>query len=75
MRTLDSFFVDTILFNKIGNFVEEISTNEFVTQVGDRIFVETGKNLSDHEVKEIIGERIQPMLIEYSKLFELVNNQ
>jgi len=53
---------------KLEQLIEEISSNEFVTEVGDKIFEETGKNLDDEQVKRMIGERLTPILINFHQL-------
>ena len=50
--------VQQTLNQKFENLIEEISSNEFVTEVGDKIFEETGKNLDDEQVKRMIGEML-----------------
>ena len=60
--------IDQEINNKLEQLIEELSTNEFVVEVGDKIFVNTGKNLDDNEVKKMIGERLTPILINVHKL-------
>ena len=64
--------VQNILNQKFENLIEEISSNEFVTEVGDRIYEETGKSFDDEQVKQIIGEMLVPQLLNISNM---VNNQ
>ena len=64
--------VQNVLNQKFQNLIEEISTNEFVTQVGDKIFEETGKSFDDEQVKQMIGEMLVPQLLNISNM---VNNQ
>lgn len=64
--------VQNILNEKIQNLIEEITTNEFVTEVGDKIFEETGKDIDDEQVKQMIGEMLVPQLLNISNM---VNNQ
>ena len=66
------FTVQNILNQKFENLIEEISTNEFVTEVGDKIFEETGKSFDDEQVKQMIGEMLVPQLLNISNM---VNNQ
>jgi len=71
-----SFLVQRIIFKKIGDLVKEICTNEVVEEITDRIYEETGETVEDREViKELIWKNLQPMLFEYSKLIEMVDNQ
>lgn len=60
--------VQNILNQKFENLIEEISTNEFVTEVGDKIFEETGKSIDDEQVKMMIGEMLVPQLLQMSKV-------
>ena len=58
--------IDQEVNNKLEQLIEELSTNEFVMEVGDKIFHQTGKNLDDHEVKMMIGERLIPISFQLS---------
>ena len=70
-----SLFVQRIIFKKIGDLVKEICTNEVVEEITDRIYEETGETVEDREViKELIWKNLQPMLFEYSKLIEMVDD-
>jgi hypothetical protein len=70
-----SLFVQRIIFKKIGDLVQEICTNEVVEEITDRIYEETGETVEDREViKELIWKNLQPMLFEYSKLIEMVDD-
>lgn len=60
--------IDQEINSKLEQLINELSTNEFVTEVGDKIFMNTGKNLDDHEVKMMIGERLTPILINFHQL-------
>lgn len=60
--------IDQEINSKLEQLIEELSTNEFVVEVGDKIFMNTGKNLDDHEVKTMIGERLTPILINFHQL-------
>jgi len=60
--------IDQSINSKLEQLIEELSTNEFVVEVGDKIFVNTGKNLDDNEVKMMIGERLIPILINFHQL-------
>lgn len=60
--------IDQEINNKLEQLINELSTNEFVVEVGDKIFVNTGKNLDDNEVKMMIGERLTPILINFHQL-------
>ena len=58
--------IDVKIFDKLEQLVNELSTNEFVEEIGDEIFEETGEEVDN--LKEIIGERLTPMLINFSRL-------
>ena len=60
--------IDQQINSKLEQLIEELSTNEFVVEVGDKIFMNTGKNLDDNEVKMMIGERLTPILINFHQL-------
>lgn len=60
--------IDQQINSKLEQLIEELTTNEFVVEVGDKIFVNTGKNLDDNEVKMMIGERLTPILINFHQL-------
>jgi hypothetical protein len=60
--------IDQEINSKLEQLIEELSTNEFVVEVGDKIFMNTGKNLDDNEVKMMIGERLTPILINFHQL-------
>jgi hypothetical protein len=66
------FIVQETLNQKFENLIEEISSNEFITEVGDKIFEETGKTFDDEQVKMMIGEMLVPQLLNISNM---VNNQ
>ena len=60
--------IDQEINSKLEQLINELSTNEFVVEIGDKIFMNTGKNLDDHEVKMMIGERLTPILINFHQL-------
>jgi chaperonin cofactor prefoldin len=62
------FTVQETLNQKFENLIEEISSNEFITEVGDKIFEETGKTFDDEQVKRMIGEMLVPQLLQMSKV-------
>jgi hypothetical protein len=62
------FIVQETLNQKFENLIEEISSNEFITEVGDKIFEETGKSFDDEQVKVMIGEMLVPQLLQMSKV-------
>jgi hypothetical protein len=62
--------IDEKILNKLEQLVNELSTNEFVEEIGDEIFDTTGEEVDN--LKEIIGERLTPMLINFSRL--VLNN-
>ena len=60
--------IDQEINSKLEQLINELSTNEFVVEIGDKIFMNTGKNLDDNEVKMMIGERLTPILINFHQL-------
>ena len=63
--------VNEVIFDRITQLIEEMSTNEFVEMIGDMYFDQTGKNLEDDTdddfdkdeyLNEIIGSRVIPLL-------------
>jgi hypothetical protein len=62
--------IDVKIFDKLEQLVNELSTNEFVEEISDEIFEETGEEVDN--LKEIIGERLTPLLIKFSQL--VLNN-
>jgi hypothetical protein len=62
--------IDVKIFDKLEQLVNELSTNEFVEEIGDEIFEETGEEVDN--LKEVIGERLTPLLIKFSQL--VLNN-
>jgi hypothetical protein len=62
--------IDVKIFDKLEQLVNELSTNEFVEEIGDEIFDTTGEEVDN--LKEIIGERLTPLLIKFSQL--VLNN-
>lgn len=60
--------VQNIINSKFENLIEELSTNEFVVEVGDKIFEETGKTFDDEQIKVMIGEMLVPQLLQMSKV-------
>ena len=60
--------IDQEINSKLEQLINELSTNEFVVEIGDKIFMNTGKNLDDHEVKTMIGERLTPILTNFHQL-------
>jgi hypothetical protein len=62
--------IDVKIFDKLEQLVNELSTNEFVEEISDEIFEETGEEVDN--LKEVIGERLTPLLIKFSQL--VLNN-
>ena len=58
--------IKTNIYDKLNQFVEQISCDEFVEKCGDDIHTKTGMELSNEEVKEEIGKIILPLLLKVS---------
>jgi hypothetical protein len=58
--------IDQKILDKLVQLVEDLSTNEFVEEIGDEIFEKTGEEVDN--LKEIIGERLTPILINFSRV-------
>ena len=58
--------IDQKILDKLEQLVEELSTNEFVDEVGDEIFDKSGEEVDN--LKEIIGERLTPILMRFSRM-------
>jgi hypothetical protein len=58
--------IDQKILDKLVLLVEDLSTNEFVEEIGDEIFDKTGEEVDN--LKEIIGERLTPILIRFSRV-------
>jgi hypothetical protein len=58
--------IDQKILDKLVQLVEDLSTNEFVEEIGDEIFDKTGEEVDN--LKEIIGERLTPILINFSRV-------
>ena len=58
--------IDQKILDKLEELVEELSTNEFVDEVGDEIFEKSGEEVDN--LKEIIGERLTPILMRFSRM-------
>jgi hypothetical protein len=52
-----------IITEKLTTLLEEMSQNEFIEMVGDRIHKETGVNLDSDEVSELVGDKMTPLLM------------
>lgn len=62
--------VMNLISRKLSNLIEELSTNEFIEEVGDEIYVQTGNSLSPDDVKDLVGSKVIPLLekiTEFSK--------
>jgi hypothetical protein len=59
--------VNDIISEKVMSLVEEMSTNEFLDEVGDKIFKETGNELSYDELKDILNQPIGKLLMKLSE--------
>ena len=58
--------IDQKILDKLEQLVEDLSTNEFVDEVGDEIFEKSGEEVDN--LKEIIGERLTPILMRFSRM-------
>lgn len=71
MTTNQKIIFSTIL-TKMSGTLEELSSNEFVEEVNDIIFKETGKEYEHDEMKDMIGEVMIPfthLFTKFSKEF------
>lgn len=62
--------VMNLISRKLSELVEELSTNEFIQEVGDEIYVQTGEDLHSKDVKDLVGSKVIPLLekiTEFSK--------
>jgi hypothetical protein len=64
--------VTTIINDKLSQFVDQFTTQEFLEEVSDKIFEETHQNLDQEEVKFIIHNQLIPLLY---KLGQYVKEQ
>jgi hypothetical protein len=58
--------IDLKILDKLEQLVEDLSTNEFINEVGDEIFEKSGEEVDN--LKEIIGERLTPILMRFSRI-------
>ena len=58
--------IDQKILDKLEQLVEDLSTNEFVDEVGDEIFEKSGEEVDN--LKEIIGDRLTPILMRFSRM-------
>jgi hypothetical protein len=58
--------IDQKILDKLEQLVEDLSTNEFIDEVGDEIFEKSGEEVDN--LKEIIGERLTPILMRFSRI-------
>ena len=63
--------VNDVINDRITQMIEEISTNEFVDMICDKIHEETGFDVDDddkrEEVSDLIGSRVLPLLHKMSE--------
>jgi len=64
--------VTDIINNKISQFIDQFTEQEFLEEVSDKIFEETHENLDEEEVKFIIHNQLIPLLY---KLGQYVKEQ
>lgn len=59
--------VNDVINQKLENLMDEMSTNEFVEMITDMYYDQTGEDIVDEdkqdEVREVIGDRVFPLLI------------
>lgn len=61
--------VNEVINQRLENLIEEMSTNEFVEMITDMYSDRTGNDLEkmnfeyEEEIKDIIGERVFPLVI------------
>ena len=54
--------------DKLVELIRSFSTNEFVEEVGDKIFEETGENIETEDLKLIIGKQLTPIMVNLSRV-------
>lgn len=58
--------IQNVIIEKITELVEGMSDNEFVDEVGSRVYDEIGYDVNEkdevEELTELIGERVLPLL-------------
>ena len=58
--------IQNVIIEKITELVEGMSDNEFVEEVGSRVYDEIGYDVNEkdevEELTELIGERVLPLL-------------
>jgi len=59
--------VMNVISRKLTDLVEDLSTNEFVEQVGDEIFRELGEELSHDEIKVVTREKVLSLIVKITE--------
>jgi hypothetical protein len=58
--------IDEVITDKISDLMESMSDNEFVEEVGGRVYEEIGYDVNEkdevEDLTDLIGERVVPLL-------------
>ena len=58
--------INDIIIDKVTQMLEDMSDNEFVEEVSDKIYSEVGYDINENdevdELTDLIGERVVPLL-------------
>jgi hypothetical protein len=54
--------VTNIINDKLSQFIDQFTEQEFLDEVGDKIFDETQQNLDKEELKFIVQNKLIPLL-------------
>ena len=68
---MENKIVKDLISERLTQFVEELSTNEFRDEVGDTIYNETGEELTIDELNDVIFQSIHPLMM---KIVEYIGN-
>lgn len=65
-KTTTQQIISNEINDRLTQLIEEMSTNEFVDMICDKVYTETGIDYTDEEREEItsqIGEQVFPLLM------------
>jgi len=58
--------IDEVIMDKISDLMESMSENEFVEEVGSRVYEEIGYDVNEkdevEDLTDLIGDRVVPLL-------------
>lgn len=55
--------VQNTITEKLTSLIDDMSTNEFLEEVGNKIFDETSEEYTHEELKEMLGKPIHKLLV------------